>query len=264
MFRSIAIASLFIASSYAAIDIITPAVGELSPSFDGTVFDNCISITPTYNFHWSVVGNDICIGHEGFSNDDVYFAFAVVADPDLPNRMAGADTVLTMFDDNMASATDFFMNAVAECDVDTGLGVCPDTISMPNGINDVDGVTGFNQDGINGVGYTRPLAGNGNGDLDVNIAADATYIFAIGPRRADGLPMFHGPTRGAAVVNLGRAPSTDCVQLDPAQLNTMAPTPTPTMAPTPTMTMDGDANAASSAKPQYLLAAFLCVAAALL
>lgn len=265
MFRSIAIASLFIASSYAAIDIITPAIGQLSTSFDGTTFDNCISITPTYNFHWSVVGNDLCVGHEGFSNDDVYFGFAVVADPNLPNRMAGADTVLSMFDNNQATAVDFFMNAVAECDVATGLGVCPDTISMPAGINDVVGITGFNQDGIHGVGYTRPLAGNGNGDLDVDIANDATYIFAIGPRRADGLPMYHNANRGGAIVNLGRTPSTDCVQLDPAQLNTMAPTPAPTMAPTPMETdMDGDANAASSAKPQYLLAALLCVAAALL
>lgn len=266
MIRTIAAVSLCIASTYAAIDIITPAIGDLSPSFDGTTFDNCIQITPTYNFHWSIVGNDLCVAHEGFSADDVYFGFAVVADPNAPNRMAAADTVLTMFDNNQASAIDFFMNAVQECDVDNGMGVCPDELIQPAGNNDVVDVTGFNQEGIHAVGYSRPLAGpDGITDRDVDIANDATYIFAIGPRRGDGLPMYHMANRGAAVVNLGRTPSFDCVQLDPAQLTmapTPAPTPAPTNAPTPTM-VDGDVNGASSAKPEYLLAALVLVAALL-
>lgn len=265
MIRSIVAVSLCITSAYAAIDIITPAIGELSPSFDGTTFDNCIQITPTYNFHWSIDGNDLCVAHEGFSADDVYFGFAVVADPNAPNRMAASDTVLTMFDNNQASAIDFFMNAVAECDVASGMGVCPDELILPAGINDVVGVTGFNQEGIHAVGYSRPLVGNGLTDLDVDIANDATYIFAIGPRRADGLPMYHMANRGAAVVNLGRTPSFDCVQLDPAQLTTTAGTPAPTNAPTnaPTPTVDGEGNGASSAKPEYMLAALVLVAALL-
>lgn len=267
MIRSIASISLCIASAYAAIDIITPNIGELSPSFDGTVFDNCIQITPTYNFHWSVVGNDLCVAHEGFSADDVYFGFAVVADPAAPNRMAGADTVLSMFDNNQPTAIDFFMNAVQECDVASGMGVCPDELILPAGINDVVGVTGFSQEGLQAVGYSRPLNGNGLTDLDVDIANNATYIFAIGPRRGDGLPMYHMATRGAAVVNLGRTPSFDCVQLDPAQLVTDAPTPAPTNAPAstnaPNPTDVDDAGGASTAKPEYLLAALVLIAALL-
>lgn len=261
MFRTIAFASLAIAITNAAtIPIVTPAAGQLSSSFDGTVFDNCVQITPTFNFHWSIIGTDLCAAHEGSSFDDVYFGFGIVADDLAPNRMAGADGLLTFFDNGAAVAVDGFMNAVQECDTVTGMGVCPDTLSMPAGANDVLDVSGFNQDGIHAVGYTRALlAADAVQDLPLVINMPASYIFAVGPRNAAGLPAYHMANRLNMTLQLDRTPSSDCSQIQIPQTTTVDNNPTTTAAPTP----GPDGSGASVAKPEYVMAAIVAMAALL-
>lgn len=272
MIRSIIASLLVISSAYAQFEIDVPAPGQQSTSLDGSVFDNCAQITPFYNFHWTVDGTDLVVVHEGSSDmvADVYFAFAVVANQNAPNRMAGSDAIITSFDGPTAVAEDFLMTAVAGCNTDTGVGVCPDSISgvgMANenlALNSVSNVTGFMQDGIHVVRYTRSLAAADATDLLVDINVDVNYIFARGPV-ANGLPGFHADgARTAVSLNLGRTPSFDCTQLSPQveTSNTRAPLtttrPTTRRTTRPISTLD---SGASVAKPEYILVALVIAAA---
>lgn len=239
------------------------------------MFDNCVEITPFYNFHWTVNGTDLIAVHEGSSPTvaDVYFAFAVVADQNAPNRMAGSDAIITRFDGPTAVAEDYLMTAVAGCNTDIGLGVCPDAISgvgLANAdpaLNTVAEVEGFVQDGIHAVRYTRPLAASDANDLPIDINVEVNYIFARGPIEAMGLPGFHADgARTAVPINFGRAPAYECTQLAPqvattttrAPLTTTRPTPAPTTSVTPFPT-----SGASAVRPEYMLAALIMGAALL-
>jgi len=278
MIRSI-IASLLVASSaYAQFEIEVPAPGAQSTSLNGSTFENCVQITPFYNFHWTIDGTDLVAVHEGSSEmvSDVYFAFAVVADQNAPNRMAGADTVITSFNGANAEAVDYLMNAVSGCNTVQGSGVCPDSISgLGDGNpdvarNSVSNVTGFMQDGIHVVRYTRPLAASDATDLPVDINNEVNYIFARGPySQSSGLPGFHSDgARTAVSINLGRTPSYDCTQLAPQVATTTMPGDTTTSGTTTTrgttvVIPTGTENGASAAKPEIVLAALMMGAALL-
>lgn len=173
--------------------------------------------------------------------------------------MAGADGVVTSFDinTNEAIAEDYFMNAVQGCDVDTGMGVCPDTIITPNdaAANLIFNVSGFHQEGIHVVSYVRPLAGTDGNDITIDPDVALMFIFAQGPMGADGLPMYHMANRGAIELVLNRDPSFQCTNLQPNAVDDMPPG------------MDGpgpaDDSSASMAKPEIVVAAIILGAALL-
>lgn len=196
-----------------------PASGEVSSTLNGSSFDNCRQITDNFNFHWAVRDGMFKAAHEGVAPDGTYFAAAIVADPSAPNRMAGADGIITSFDaaTNVARADDYFMNAVSGCDVDSGTGVCPDAIITP-GLDDANlvfNVTGFNQEGIHVVSYVRPLAGTDGNDITIDPDVALMFIFAQGPMGADGLPQYHMDNRGVVELALNRDPSFQCTNLEP-------------------------------------------------
>lgn len=226
-----------------------PAEGQQSSTLNGSSFDNCIRITDNFNFHWAVRDGMFKAAHEGFGDDGVYFAFAIVADPNAPNRMAGSDAVVTSFNQNSSQMTadDYFMNAVQECNEDDNEGVCPDREIDRDSENAVFNVSGFLQDGIHVVSYIRPLNGSDDTDLDINPDVAAFYLFAQGPMNADGYPMYHMANRGAVEIELNREPSFQCTQLLPNGAATTAPTPTRVLVP----------GSASTTRPEYLLAALL-------
>lgn len=267
MYRSIAAVLLFVSGINAAAPVHThsyisdgpnpqlmyavdvPLSGQPTSTLNGSSFDNCLQITPNFNFHWAVRDGMFKSAHEGFSDSSTYFAFAIVADPNAPNRMAGADSVVTSFDQasNQAMATDYSMNAVAPCA--NGMGVCPDTLINPAATNLVFNVTGFYQDGIHVVSYVRPLAGTDAQDLDIEPARAQFFLFAQGPMGANGLPMYHMTNRGAIEIQLNRPSSFQCVQLQPNG------------EPTP---QGPGSNSASIAKSGYAMIAALLFSAALL
>lgn len=276
MIRSIIASLLVVSSAYAQFEIDVPAPGQQSTSLNGSTFDNCAQITPFYNLHWTVNGTDLVVVHEGTADNvaDVYFAWAVVADQNAPNRMAGSDAIITSFDGATAVAEDYLMTAVAVCNTATGLGVCPDEISGVGlaganpALNSVSNVAGFMQDGIHVVRYTRSLLAADATDLPVDINVDVNYIFARGPVMANGLAGFHADgSRTAVSINFGRAPSSDCTQLSPVvaatttrgPLTTTRPTTRPTTISNPQPTDSG----ASAAKPELVLAALVMGAALL-
>lgn len=192
--------------------------------------------------------------HEGFAPEGTYFSFGIVADNNAPNRMAGADGVVTSFDvaTNEAIAEDYFMNAVQPCNVATGMGVCPDTVITPNdpAANLIFNVSGFHQEGIHVVSYVRPLAGTDANDITIDPDVALMFIFAQGPLDAAGLPMFHMANRGAIELVLNRDPSFQCTNLQP-------------IVEGPGGDMDMDDSSASMASPQIVVAAILLGAALL-
>jgi len=229
MIRSIAASLLFVTGIHAATHsyisdgpnpellyaVNTPAVGQQTSTLNGSSFDNCLQITPNFNFHWAIRDGMFKAAHEGFSTPDTYFAFAIVANPTAPNRMAGADTIVTSFDQgtNQAMATDYFMNSVSECS--NGRGVCPDTMIDNAANNAVFNVSGFYQDSIHVVSYVRPLAGADAEDLTIEPDRTQFFLFAQGPMNSNGLPMYHMANRGAIEINLNRDPIFQCTQLLP-------------------------------------------------
>lgn len=271
MFRSIVSALLFISCTYAAAPVFkssmitdgpnpqllyavnVPESGEVSSTLNGSAFVNCRQITDNFNFHWAVVDGMFKVAHEGFAEEGTYFAFGIVADLNAPNRMAGADGVVTSFDlaTNEAMAEDYFMNAVSPCNVDTGMGVCPDSIITPNdaAANLVFNVTGFHQEGIHVVSYVRPLAGTDANDITLDPDVALTFIFAQGPMGDDGLPQFHNANRGAVELVLNRDPSFQCTNLQPIVEGDNPPVM--------------DDSSASMAKPEIVVAAILLGAALL-
>lgn len=203
-----------------------PAEGEQSSTLNGSSFDNCRQITDNFNFHWAVRDGMFKAAHEGIVPDNFYLAFAVVADQTAPNRMAGADTIVTYFnvDTNEASAVDYIMNAVQECDFRSALGVCPDTIVDANNTNAdlVFNVTGFHQDGIHVVSYVRPLASMDLGDLNITDSVPMEFLFAQGPMNAAAYPAYHMANRGSVELQLNRPSSFQCTQLMPQTVDNPA------------------------------------------
>lgn len=204
-----------------------PGAGQQSSSLDGTTFDNCVPVASNFNFHWAIRDGMFKAAHEGFGEATQYFAFAIVANQSFANRMFGADTVITSFDATTSQprAEDYFMNQVGQCVSAAGTGVCPDAVidSQDAGANGVFNVSGYNRDGAHVVSYIRTLNGSGTIDLPIDPEASVQYIFAQGTMTDDGLPMYHGTSRGSISLQLGREPQFQCTPAMDAGASTLSP-----------------------------------------
>eukprot|EP01083_Nonionella_stella_P146789 462169_1 len=186
--------------------------GAVTASLNGSTFDNCMQVAPNFNFHWAIRDGMFKAAHEAYADENRYFAFGIIATPPPSgNRMAGADAIITYFDQSgsQASATDYTISGVSGCV--NGRGVCPD-VMVNNGDDNVFNVSGYLQDGIHVVSYVRPLVTGEANDLNI-VRGSMPWLFAQGEMNADRMVTNHGgERRGVLEIDLGR-PSSMCFQL---------------------------------------------------
>ncbi|XP_033097580.1 fibropellin-1-like [Anneissia japonica] len=193
---------------------------NIPPSYStqpsGPAFENCEQLNENMQVLWTINGGSIDIQLKGTVPFGEYMSFGISGST-TRTTMIGSDVAVAWFDGEQAQAVDYYLSGYSQCS--SGNGACPDVQSIPQGRNDLTGVSGSVEDGVTAISYTRLL---NTGDIRDKIipSSGETYVsWAIGPVNSDGLAAKHSvrtevvfPDYGKKI-NFGRTPSSTCTNL---------------------------------------------------
>ncbi|KAL3683605.1 hypothetical protein R1sor_001627 [Riccia sorocarpa] len=198
----------------------SPSVPVLTGEKQPTMFENCISLTPTYRMRWTLnaAAKTIDIGLEAALSKSQYMGFAWAQPGIKEGFMLGADAVVAGMDEKgLPFAEDYYLGDYVECSWDTSspAGVCPDSIyagGVNMGANNTRVVYGQEVDGITLIRYRRAFQGvDATYDVTINSTDSMQVIWAMGMMKPPDLikhnrtPQYHGPTYGYRMLNVGES-----------------------------------------------------------
>ncbi|XP_071955151.1 protein Skeletor, isoforms B/C-like [Antedon mediterranea] len=206
--------------NFGHVDIPDRSQLNIPPSYTVDVVEenvvNCEQLNENLQVLWTINSTMVNFQLRGDVDVDEYMAFGISGST-TSTSMVGSDVAVTWFDGQTAQAVDYNINAYSQCS--SGIGACPDQSSSNVGINDLTGISGYVEDGVTSISYSR-LLDTGDATDKVVPATGETYVsWAIGPINSDGLATRHSvqtevnsPENGKKI-NFGRLPFDNCTSL---------------------------------------------------
>ncbi|KAH7636269.1 hypothetical protein HUG17_10239 [Dermatophagoides farinae] len=158
-----------------------------------TLFSNCESILPgLMHVSWEIRHPDIYIQLEARIASNQYAAFGLSGSLK-QSKMIGSDIFVTYYDadSNKVVLEDFTVTAKTQCNIQTGIGVCPDTVVGGN--NNLELLMSSYIDGLIKVTFRRTISvmGDHQNDLPFLVHDPNPIVAAIGTLDTHKNPSYH-------------------------------------------------------------------------
>ncbi|KAH9416326.1 hypothetical protein DERP_000831 [Dermatophagoides pteronyssinus] len=190
-----------------------------------TLFSNCEQILPgLMHISWEIRHPDIYIQLEARIASNQYAAFGL-SGSFKQSKMIGSDVFVTYYDadSNKVVLEDFTVTGKTQCNLQTGIGVCPDT--LVGGNNDLELLMSSYIDGLIKVTFRRSISvmRDHQNDLPFLIHDPNPIVAAIGTLDTHKNPSYHtvavntkyhqSKYRPMTIVNFGRKnPKRNCYE----------------------------------------------------